>query len=177
MPSASRTVTIARPPADVFAFIADGTTAPQWRSGVTDVSLQSGTGLGARYRQGVKGPGGRRVDADYEVTAFERDRRLAFAATAGPVRPTGEYRLEPIDGGTRLTFSLHAAVGGLKVLLIGRAVQSSMDAEMDGSTASRRFSRGTGSKGGASGANARTSAVLQPVGSSWRLRAADSASW
>jgi uncharacterized protein YndB with AHSA1/START domain len=114
MPSASRTVTIVRPPADVFAFIADGTTAPQWRSGVTDVSLQSGTGLGARYRQGVKGPGGRRVDADHEVTAFERDRRLAFAATAGPVRPTGEYRLEPIDGGTRLTFSLHAAVGGLK---------------------------------------------------------------
>lgn len=130
MPSASRSVTIARPPADVFAFVSDGTTAPQWRSGVTDVALQSGSGLGAQYRQGVKGPGGRRVDADYEITAWEPDRRLAFAATAGPVRPTGEYRLEPVEGGTRLTFSLAANVGGLKGLLMGRAVQSSMDAEM-----------------------------------------------
>jgi uncharacterized protein YndB with AHSA1/START domain len=130
MPSASRTVTISRPPAEVFALVADGTTAPRWRPGVTDVALVSGSGLGARYRQGVKGPGGRRVAADYEVTAWDPDRRLAFAATAGPVRPTGEYRLESVDSGTRLTFSLDARIGGLKGLLMGKAVQSSMDAEM-----------------------------------------------
>ncbi|HEY3548949.1 MAG TPA: SRPBCC family protein [Propionicimonas sp.] len=130
MTSASRSITIARPPAVVFAFVADGTTAPQWRPGVTDVALESGSGLGARYRQGVKGPGGRRVAADYEVTAFEAPRRLAFAATAGPVRPTGEYRLGAVPEGTRLTFSLGASLGGLKGLLMGRAVQASMDAEM-----------------------------------------------
>lgn len=130
MPSASRTVTSDRPPAEVFAFVADGTTALRWRAGVTDIALESGSGVGARYRQGVRGPGGRRVAADYEVTAFEPGRRLAFAATAGPVRPTGEYRLEPEAAGTRLTFTLEATVGGLKGLLMGRAVQSSMDAEM-----------------------------------------------
>ena len=130
MPSASRSIEIARPPAEVFAFVADGTTSLTWRSGVLDVALESGTGLGARYRQGVKGPGGRRIAADYEVTAFDPDHRLAFAATAGPVRPTGEYLLEPVDGGTRLTFSLDAKVGGLKGLLMGGAVQKTMDAEM-----------------------------------------------
>jgi hypothetical protein len=46
------------------------------------------------------------------------------------VRPTGEYRLESVDSGTRLTFSLDARIGGLKGLLMGKAVQSSMDAEM-----------------------------------------------
>ncbi len=130
MPSASRSITIRRSPEDVFAFVADGTTATQWRPGVTDIRLVSGSGMGARYAQGVTGPGGRRVDADYEVTAWDPPRRMAFAATAGPVRPTGEYRLAADPGGTSLTFSLDAKVGGLKGLLMGRAVQSSMDAEM-----------------------------------------------
>ena len=130
MPSATRTITIRRSPEDVFAFVADGTTATQWRPGVTDIRLASGSGLGARYEQGVKGPGGRRIAADYEITAWDPPRELAFAAVAGPVRPTGAYRLEAIPEGTRLTFSLDAKVGGLKGLLMGKAVQGSMDAEM-----------------------------------------------
>jgi carbon monoxide dehydrogenase subunit G len=130
MPSASRTITIRRSPEDVFTFVADGTTATQWRPGVTDIRLASGSGLGARYEQGVKGPGGRRIAADYEITAWDPPRSLAFAATAGPVRPTGSYALEAVPEGTRLTFSLDAQVGGLKGLFMGRAVQGSMDAEM-----------------------------------------------
>lgn len=132
MPSATRTITIRRPPEDVFAFVADGTTTAQWRPGVTDIRLASGSGLGARYEQGVKGPGGRRIAADYEITAWDPPRRLAFEATAGPVRPSGEYRLEAVPEGTRLTFSLEAVVGGLKGLVMGRAVQGTMDAEMRG---------------------------------------------
>ena len=128
MPSARHQVTIARPAADVFAFIADGLTSPQWRPGVMDVALVSGSGVGAVYKQGVRGPGGRRVDADYRVTASEPGRRLAFEAIAGPVRPTGEYLLEDVDGGTLLTFSLQAALTGFKKLLMGGAVLKSMDA-------------------------------------------------
>src|SRR4051794_11770056 len=114
MPSASRTVTIARDPQDVFDFVGDGSTGPRWRPGVIDLRLASGSGLGARYEQGVKGPGGRRVAADYEITAWEPPTRLAFAGVAGPVRPTGEYRLVPVPEGTRLTFSLDATLGALK---------------------------------------------------------------
>jgi uncharacterized membrane protein len=130
MPSASRTVTIGRPADEVFAFVADGTTAPRWRPAVLDIALESGSGLGARYRQGVAGPGGRRIAADYEVVAYEPRRRLGFRATAGPVRPTGEYRFEAVPEGTRLTFSLDAQLSGIARLLMGRAVQSSMDAEV-----------------------------------------------
>jgi uncharacterized protein YndB with AHSA1/START domain len=130
VPSATNTVTINRPPAEVFDFVADGTTATRWRPGVLDVALVSGSGVGAQYKQGVKGPGGRRVDADYEVTAFDPGRHLAFAATAGPVRPTGEYVLEAVTEGTKITFSLTAELGGIKGLFMGRAVQSSMDTEV-----------------------------------------------
>ena len=130
MPAARHEVTIHRPARDVFAFLADGLNGPQWRTGITDIALTSGSGSGAVYKQGVKGPGGRRIDADYRVTTYEPDRRLAFVAIAGPVRPTGEYVLEETPDGTRLTFSLDAELGGFKKLLMGGAVQKTMDAEV-----------------------------------------------
>ena len=130
MPSASSTITIDRPIADVFAFVADGLNAPTWRSGILDIAHGSGDGLGAVYRQGVKGPGGRRIAADYEITAWEPPTRLAFKAIAGPVRPTGEYRLAEAGGGTTVTFSLDAQLGGLQKLLMGGAVKSTMNAEV-----------------------------------------------
>ena len=46
------------------------------------------------------------------------------------MRPTGEYRFEAVAGGTRVTFTLSAEVTGLKGLVMGRAVQSSMNAEV-----------------------------------------------
>ena len=58
------------------------------------------------YAQGVKGPFGCRVAADYELTAYEPDTPIAFRAIVGPVRPEGSYDLEPAGDGTRLTFSL-----------------------------------------------------------------------
>lgn len=130
MASAQRTITIHRPAADVFAYIADGENAPRYRSGVLDVAHVSGQGVGAVFKQGVKGPGGRRIDADYEVTAFEPSRRLAFKAIAGPVRPTGEWRLAEVADGTELTFALNAEIGGIARLVMGGAVQKTMDAEM-----------------------------------------------
>ena len=130
MPSATNTVTINRPIADVFAYVAEGLNGPNWRSGILDIAHASGEGLGAIYRQGVKGPGGRRIDADYEITAWDPPKRLAFRAIAGPVRPVGEYRLAEAGTGTSVTFSLEAQLGGLKKLLMGGAVQSTMDAEV-----------------------------------------------
>jgi len=130
MPSATNSVTIARPPDVVFAFVSDGLNAPKWRSGVLDIALVSGSGVGAEWKQGVKGPGGRRIDADYVVTAYEPGRRLAFRATAGPVRPTGDFTLEAVPEGTKLTFSLNVELAGIKKLLMGGQVQKTMDAEV-----------------------------------------------
>jgi uncharacterized protein YndB with AHSA1/START domain len=132
MPQAEGSVTIARPVDAVFAYLTDGEKCPQWRSGVLDIKRVSGDGgLGTRYRQGVKGPMGRRIAADYEVTAFEPNRRIEFQAVAGPARPHGRYDLAPDDSGTRLTFSLDAELNGLRKLLMGAAVQRTMDAEVE----------------------------------------------
>ena len=130
MPSAERTIVINRPAADVFAFLADGSNAMTWRPGVLDIALISGEGAGAKYKQGVAGPMGRRVDADYEVTDYRPNTLLEFKAIAGPVRPSGGYRLAEADGRTSVTFWLRGELPGLKGMLMGRSVQASMDAEM-----------------------------------------------
>ena len=130
MPAAQRTITVNRRVDDVFAFVVDGTRAMEWRPAVLDVARVDGSGALATYRQGVKGPGGRRITADYEVYDVEPNRRIAFRAIAGPVRPTGEYRFEAVPEGTAVTFSLAAELGFLKGLLMSGSVQSSMDGEM-----------------------------------------------
>jgi hypothetical protein len=101
----------------VFAFLADKSNDRRWRAGVLDIRLRSGSGRGAVYEQGVKGPFGRRVPADFEITAFEPDRLIGFRAIAGPVRPQGSYELEPSERGTRLTFSLSCELSGAKKLM------------------------------------------------------------
>ena len=130
MPRATSSVTITRPVETVFAFVADGEKCTQWRPGVIDIKRDSGEGVGTRYTQGVQGPMGRRVAADYEVTLYEPSRRLEFQTTAGPVRPHGRYDLEAVDGGTRLTFTLDAELSGLRKLLMGSMVQKTMDSEV-----------------------------------------------
>jgi uncharacterized protein YndB with AHSA1/START domain len=118
MPEATGAVEIRRSPAEVFAFLSDGENDRRWRSGVLDIRRKSGQGRGAIYEQGVRGPFGRRVAADYEITVYEPDRRIGFRAIAGPVRPEGSYVLAPIDsGGTRLTFALRAEPHGLAKLM------------------------------------------------------------
>jgi hypothetical protein len=65
MAHAEGSVTIDRPVTTVFNFIADGSNNPLWRSSVTDIQRvpDKPQGLGAVFKQGLKGPGGR-IDGD-----------------------------------------------------------------------------------------------------------------
>jgi uncharacterized protein YndB with AHSA1/START domain len=132
MPEATGSVEIKRPVSEVFAFLADGENDARWRSGVLDIRRKSGQGRGAVYEQGVKGPFGRRVPADYEVIAYEPDRRIGFRAIAGPVRPEGSYELTPLGAGrTRVRFALRCAPSGLAKLMspmVARTMRSEVAA-------------------------------------------------
>ena len=131
MPSAENSVVINRPRADVFAFVADHENDPKWRPGVVDIKRASGEGQGAVYTQGAQGPMGRRIDADFEVTAYQEGRLLAFRTLAGPVHPEGSYRFEDADGGTRVTFSLNANLRGAQKLMapmVGKSMRNQVAA-------------------------------------------------
>jgi len=114
MPEAENETTIARPVEDVFQFLANAENDAKWRSSVAEISKVSGNGVGTQYRQSLKGPTGRPVDADFEITELEPSRLIAFRTTSGPVRPVGRYELASDGAGTRVRFTLQAELSGLK---------------------------------------------------------------
>jgi uncharacterized protein YndB with AHSA1/START domain len=139
MPSAHRTIVISRPPDAVFAFFTDPANDRSWRPAVKEISTQDPPGVGRRIHQVVKGPGGRGIGADIEVTANEPSSRYAFQVVAGPVRPQGEFRFIETPNGTEVHFSLNAELSGIKKLLMSGTVQSSMDGEMAGLDTAKRL--------------------------------------
>lgn len=131
MAHAQRTVTVQRPVDDVFAYLADGTNNRRWRDGVLEIERVSGDGgVGTTYRQVLKGPGGRRIEGDYRVTAYDQPHLLAFEVVAGPLRPVGRYELAPdVAGATTLTFTLDAQPKGL-MKLMGAVIAKQMQTEV-----------------------------------------------
>jgi carbon monoxide dehydrogenase subunit G len=124
MPSAENSVVVDRPRSDVFAFVANHENDVKWRPGVLDIARGSGEGEGAVYRQRVAGPLGKRIDADFEITAYHDGSHIAFRTLGGPVRPEGSYLFEDANGGTRVTFSLSADLRGPQKLLTPMVAKS-----------------------------------------------------
>jgi uncharacterized protein YndB with AHSA1/START domain len=125
-------VTVNRPAEDVFRFLADGTNNPKWRSGVLEISKVSGEGVGAVYKQVLRGPGGRPVAGDYRVTEFQPPNRLAFAVIAGPARPIGTFTVRSEDAlKSTVTFSLEVRPKGAMFFMspmIARQVRREVEA-------------------------------------------------
>src|SRR5437588_11515530 len=98
MAHAEETITIDRPANIVFDFVLDGTKNALWRPAVLNVEQVPGkpAGVGAVYKQSVKGPGGRPIDADYEIVESRPNELIKFQVIAGPARPTGTYRFETV---------------------------------------------------------------------------------
>lgn len=111
------TIEIAAPPSTVWAHIADHESWPKWFTTLDRVEVigrRSGVGGGRRVY--VK-----RLSIDEEFTVWDVDEHFAFAVVASklPILHTlaESVRLEPIDGGTLVTYRqglrAHAGVGWL----------------------------------------------------------------
>jgi uncharacterized protein YndB with AHSA1/START domain len=131
MPSAKHSVVIERPVSEVFAYVIDGTTAPSWRPSCVDIRLATGSlgQVGARYEQGLKGPGGR-IAGDYELSEVVPNKVIAFKVVAGPARPQGRYEFTPEGGGTRVIFGLNWEPKGIKENLMAPLVARTMPGEV-----------------------------------------------
>jgi uncharacterized protein YndB with AHSA1/START domain len=131
MPSAEHRVRIRRPVDEVYRFITSGDNQRAWRPGVVSVALRSGSDgqPGAVYEQRVKGPFGRPVPADYEITSATPGKELRFRAIAGPVRPEGYYVFETDGDGTAVTFGLRCELAG-PARLMSPMVAKTMESEV-----------------------------------------------
>ena len=115
------TVTIDRSPEDVYAFLADVSNLPRWQGTVTDASIDDDGRI--RERRAFLG---RRIDSVIEIVAAEAPTRWDLRTVEGPVKFRVEHRLEPADGGTRLSVVGEGDARGFGRLagpLLGRQVQ------------------------------------------------------
>ena len=96
-------VTIRRPIADVFAFVADLSNTPLWQGGVVhSASITPGPiRVGAMFEEDVK-VAWFHVPTRCVITELESNQRVVFEASSTPLEYRGEFRFEPVDGGTRL---------------------------------------------------------------------------
>jgi uncharacterized protein YndB with AHSA1/START domain len=109
----TNTITIDRPVAEVFAFLAQLENLPRWNYAISETRKISigPIGAGARYEQTRTIP--TRSTETFEITAYEPDRTLAIRGTFGPFPGRFTYELEPMGNHTRLVNTVDLEPSGL----------------------------------------------------------------
>ncbi|HEU0023366.1 MAG TPA: SRPBCC family protein [Thermoleophilaceae bacterium] len=124
-------VLIARPPDEVFAFVADARNRPLWDDSVDREELTSPEpiGVGSTVRTELTSMG-RRYEYTWEVVQHEPPSRQTIESTSGPFPITLAYELSGRDGGTRVEFAVTGRPAGVLRLLqplIARNTQQNLD--------------------------------------------------
>jgi carbon monoxide dehydrogenase subunit G len=97
------TTTIARPPTEVFAFVADVRNDPAWHTDVLDVSSSTEVvGKGTVFDVKVK-PSMGVSEGTMTVTRFEPDTVIEYEGRMGKMAPTVTHVCEAAGEGTRVT--------------------------------------------------------------------------
>jgi uncharacterized protein YndB with AHSA1/START domain len=107
-------IDIRRPPADVFAFIAELQNMPQWYEAVRQVTKTTAgpAAAGSRYRIVRSLPSGPAYN-DVEVTEYVLNRSVTLESRAGPTPFRYRYGVEPTREGTTLTLDANISSAGL----------------------------------------------------------------
>ena len=95
-------IDIARPPDEVFAYLADPSRFAEWQRDVVRVDVEGGRphGLGARFTT-TRRIGGVERTMTQEVTELRPPVSWAVHGVDGPIRPSARVTVTPLDGGTR----------------------------------------------------------------------------
>ncbi|MBC2581438.1 SRPBCC domain-containing protein [Clostridium sp. DJ247] len=111
MAYAEKTVFIERQVTEVFQFVLDGENNKLWRPTVKDIKRMEDkpVGVGTVFIQGMNGPNGMRINADYEIIECDMDKKIVFKVLNGPSLPIGTFSFETQDKGTKVTFSMNEA--------------------------------------------------------------------
>lgn len=123
-------VEIARPPADVFAELADVSNDPVWQDGLVEARFTSEGPVGVESTGvHVAKPFGRRVEVGWQLTAFEPDHEMAWTFISGPFTGGEGYRIDPTVTGARVTHRAvlrpHGLLRVLRPLIAGSFVTQS----------------------------------------------------
>jgi uncharacterized protein YndB with AHSA1/START domain len=128
------TIEIARPAEEVFAYVIEPSTFPEWQQGVVRGHMnESPTRVGSQCTT-VRNIGGREREAHTTITEYEPPRRWADRGIDGPVRALVEVTVEPLDGNSRarVTVTLDFTGHGIGKLLVPLLIHRQAAREMPG---------------------------------------------
>ena len=107
-------IEIARPVAEVFAYVTDPARLGEWQANTVEIEqLTDGPfGLGTRLRE-VHAAGSRRVEQVVEVSAYEANRRFDLDVVEGPLPLDARHAFDPTAaGGTVIHFAAEGRAPG-----------------------------------------------------------------
>lgn len=97
------TLTIRRPPNEVFSYLAAFENVPRWNYAIVETHkvTEGPVGVGATYHQTRSIPSP--TEETFTVTEFDPDHRLAIQGDLGPFQGTLTYVMRDVPEGTELT--------------------------------------------------------------------------
>jgi carbon monoxide dehydrogenase subunit G len=133
------TVTIDKPPADVFPWLLEADKVPQWMSGL-DVyePLEPGAlHVGSRIHQELS-VSGQHLKFELEVTELDPPRRAVLRFEGSGFKAANEYSVADAAGGARVTWVINGQTTSFKAKLIAPMVQAKLQEKLDGDLARLR---------------------------------------
>jgi uncharacterized membrane protein len=116
----THSIEIDRPPEDVFAYVDQLDRHGEWQNSIvrTRIETEGPARVGTRVVD-TRRIGRREQDVPYEITEYDPPRTSSFRGVAGPVRPVGTMRVDPLDDGSRsrVTIEFDLKGYGLGILL------------------------------------------------------------
>ena len=130
----TNTITINRPPAEVFDFLAHFENLPRWNYAISETRKVSGgpVGVGSRYRQTRTLP--THGEETFEVTDFDMNHKLSIRGPLGPFHAEVTYVLAPVEHGTILTNTMYLQPSGalrLVAPLAASGIKSAVAANLE----------------------------------------------
>jgi len=118
MVTADASVSIARPAAEVFAFVADVRNDPRWHTDVLEATLDGAEpiGQGSTFTITIK-PAMGETGGTVRVREFDPPRRVVFDVRMGKLQPTTTFTVVDEAGGSRISRHIDMAPTGLMRLM------------------------------------------------------------
>jgi len=128
-----KSVFINRPQQEVFDFVTNLSNDAQWQNSIESVKrLSDGPiGVGSTWRY-VTSLLGRKNEVDIQMTSYEPPHQSRVKAVGGSIPFENTHTFQSQDGGTLLTFTGQAEIGGFFKIaegLAGKQIEKQMESD------------------------------------------------
>ena len=131
MASFSHTISVPKPPAEVFPWLLEEDKVPQWTSRLKTYDVQGGgaVGEGSRIRQ-VLTVSGQPLDLELHVVRYEPPGFAESRFSTNGVDVVTTYTLREAGGGTELTQTLEGKASSFKARMLVPIVQPKLEGKL-----------------------------------------------